>query len=395
MKTFIENVSILNMIHATPQSVAQLAGIDNAALVVVSPDSKPLLSQLSIGNLAMVLEVSEDTQLVTQNGKFELTRMTDQKRIALAVNGAMTVSPQLLPKEIQAFVAGGVVNGTLCASQQQMRALTDAGVTVNGKTIVYPDGAKPRSGRDPLTVGEAAALRMPAYLTHRVLIEEGVCQTLEAKGFPLYGADGAYLRPSDAEAFSRIWEGEGGITIIPQGYTMMESTQMIGRLNAAMLKDSRFFAGDLYLREDVTAQALSGLDALIVRGKVFMPEALSGELLRLLKNEPELIPYEGRLIKTDGIYAVESDDALEEDIALCVHGVLSVAPSVTPAALRRAVRLAYVDGLLRMSQAQQSALLPVLLGSFHMENAGQAEEEVSPPPNAPEHRIKNAMMYVL
>lgn len=395
MKTHLKNVVILNLLNATPEAAEQVARVDKAVLALVTPETKALLTRINIGSVMMTLEVPAGTKPLMVNGEHTLSGLSAEESIALVVNGQLILSEDLSPKAIQTAVAGGVINGVIYATREQMAALSSAGVMVNGSSFVYPEGTKLRLSKEPLTLEEASALKTPVFLARRVPIERGACDALAQRGLAIYGNRGAFIHESDAAAFFTLWQGEGPVAQIPDGYTLMRGNQTITRRSAPLLRDKRYIAGDLYLREDVDGASLSALKGLMVHGKLFMPEALLGPLLSVLDNEPELMPYVGTLLSIDGVHAITSEAELPPDgLAICVDGVLEIAPDIAPEALRSRITLLYVDGVVRMTPAQHMALLPALQGPFHIE---ASDRQDAPDDGSEEDMrvVENLVMYTL
>lgn len=395
MKTYIRNVAVLDMTHATEESIAQVEKVENVALVLISHETRHLLSRLTIENVASVKEVDAGAVPLEVNGSHTLSELPADRNTFLMVNGTLTVSADTKPEALSHGLSGGVINGTLCASESQMRAISGAGVSVNGSTYVYPDGAAPRPGAAALTAAEAAALQNPPFLMKQVMVEAGALQALAERGMPLYGVRGAYIYEKDAPTFFRVWKGSGNIVQVPDGFAMMQGSQTLGVHNALMLRGKRYINGDLLLREDVTETSLAGLDALCVSGRLLTPVALIGRLLAILRNEPELVPYEGKLINVDGKYNVTSAAMLGEGkVAINIDGRIAFDPSIDPEALRARITMLYVDGNLHATDAQHAALLPVLLGEYHLTTSGDHDQDDSRPAGE-FHLVDNAVMYVL
>jgi len=395
MKTYLKNVAVLNMLKATPENVGQIYKIGNAAIAFVSPLTKPLLAKMDVKNIASVVEVPENTRLLKANGEYTLSGIGADSPFFLTVNGKLTVDERMTAEEIRASVAGGMINGIVYATASQMLALSGAGISVNGSCVTYPDGTGLRRDQSPLTAAEAGALTHSLFLPACVRIEEGVCSVLREKGLALYGNKGAIIDASQAADFYSVWQGSGTVQQIPEGFTMMRSVPSIGKQNAPLLRGKRYYTGDLYLRKDFPAAALDALDGLIVTGKLFLPERLLIPILDKLECEPELIPYDGLLICINGVHdlTLDAHDG-NERLAYCVDGVLHVDPNIPPAQLRERISMIYINGLIDMTQAQQAALLPVLVGNYQLSDGKKAADEEEEIPEDV-HVIGNVAEFVL
>lgn len=396
MKTMIENVLILDLRKATRESIEQIERIENVAVAFVSPATKALLPLLVIENLASVVETGEDVETSVHNGEYTLSEVRTDAPVFLLVNGMLTIAPDLSPDAITKGLAGALVNGLVRANASQMAALTNVGLQINGSTMQYPDGSRLRGDHTPLEEAEVLAAQQPLYLARRTNVSSGAIRALAAQGLPLYGSKGAIIDAADAEAFFRVWQGSGDVIQVPTGFKAMYGTQTIGKREALLLRGKRYIVGDLMLRSDVRAAQLSGLEALSVTGRVFVPEGLLEFLLGVLDGEPELIPYEGELIMMSGVQTIGEDLSLLPDrTAVYIKGVLEISPSTSPEALKERVSLLYVEGVVRMSWAQQMALLPVLIDNGHVDVSDGKDGEEKPADRSNMQFIENATTFIL
>lgn len=370
MKTRIKNVAVLDMRNATEERVEQIECIENAALIITSPTSSALVPKMRIRNVASIVEVPDRAEVLTVNGVHTLTISDDMPPLFLMINGVLEVSPETAPEAISRQVVGGYINGKIIASASQLAALMAKGVNVNGKSLGYPDGARLRVTKDPLTAAEALAQKGPIYLGSRVRIEDGAVETLDAAGIVLYGDSGAIISQSAAEMFYRIWSGSGKVLTIPEGYALMEGDQQFDGLTVRRLRGKRFVDGDIVLTDAVTADALAGLESLMLTGRLFAPEAALDRVLDVLEGDPELFPYTGTLMRISGKETLSADiGMLPERVAIVVDGVLSIAPEASPEALRMRISLLFVGGVVTMTAAQQAALRAVTVSEGHVEIA--------------------------
>lgn len=397
MKTYIKNVAVLDMRNATPERVDQIERIDNVALILASTETAPLVARMNIGNMATVVEIPDGAELLMYNGNHTLSTVQG-KKVFLLVNGNLVVSDRDTAQEISTAVCGGMINGNVLGNEGQISALAASGVMINGNSNTYPDEARLRESRAPFTAFEAKGADTPLYLTRRVVIEAGASAVLAAGGLSLYGKRGAIIPAADAEAFFKVWRGEGNVLQVPDGFVLVEGTQDIRRAKAPLLRGKRYIVGDLILHEDVDMDSLRALSALAVTGKLFLPESLLAPMLDILQTEPELIPYTGTLMRPDGELTLTPDAVPAGRVALCVDGVITLSPDLTPEKLREAFSMVYLEGVLRMTQAQRAALLPVLLGDGEVEirsenEAPEDEEEDACPEGC--IVIANAAQFIL
>lgn len=402
MKTRFENLALLDMTTATPEAVEAIDSIGNAALVLVSTDTKPLLPKIKFDNLAMVIELPSGVRPSMHNGHYTMGAESMAAPFYFIVNGHMTVAPEVLPDDILAKMKGGMVNGHLLCSSSQLAAMEACGLKVNGKSTVYPDGAMLREGHEPLAMWEAESLTKPLFLTHSIVIEKGVLEVLAAKGMHLFGKDGAIVEKSDARDFHQIWKGSGSILYLPEGFSLHEGTLDVNPRNAYVVKGKRYVTKDLIIRETAPGDVLKNLQAIHIGGKVLVPTHMLPQLMEKLVNEPELLPYDGALIMIEGDYSLTSDILanLPPVISLYSIGVIHIDPAIPGETLKGRIAMLFNKGVVNMTPAQQGALYDVLIneGVVNHDEGGDEEEETKEEPaaiNPDLNVIDNTAYFVL
>lgn len=399
MKTYFDNIAMLDLRKASAETIENIGGIKNVAMLIVAPAAKLALTGVAMENVATVMEIPSEVQLAVHNGLYTMAAdAATGEAIYLMVNGIMTMDRDVTPEQIRGRLAGGMVNGKVIATEAQLAAVSTVGVRVNGVTVAYPEGMRLRDAKSPLTLDEARRLAESLFLMRGVRIERGVCQVLRDKGLVLGGNSGAVIEEGDADAFFAVWQGSGEVRRIPQGYTLMEGKQDIARGKALMLRGKRYIQGDLLLREDVRPEDVKGLEALMVTGELCLPMHLLDTVLALLRSEPELVPYEGTPLVIEGVQILSRDlQLLPEKVAIFANGVLDIDPGADPAALQARVTLLRMDGVLRATPPQQMALLPVLV--VNGEVTVPEEEPAEAPGTAGERAdavfIRNVAAYTL
>lgn len=397
MKTIVRDVVVLDARSASAQTLAEIEAVQGVVLLLLSERTAPLFSHVKCEDVVNLCVVPEDVNLVSTNGSVELAADRSGARRMLMVNGAVRVDPAMTPEEIRAQVVGGTVNGSVFCSASQLGALSAVGLQVNGSTQAYPDGWTLRAAEHPVTLEETAALAQGArlYLTRRVLLEAGTAQALRSKGVRLASAKGLLCFAQDAEALGGIYEGDlGSCLFVPDGYKIERDGLDVGQRTALRLRGRLYVLGGLTIREDVSADQLSKLEALRVKGRLLAPLSLMDALLERVEGDAEWLPYEGALVVSDGQMELTraSLSRMADKVALVNDGMLRIDPEIPPEELRARVTLLANDGMCVLTAEQRGALSDVIVGDGQFQEADGEKEEQKREPLPPDVRLLGDMV---
>lgn len=396
MKKIIRNVAALNLCGATAESLADIALIEGVAVVLVTPQVLPLMQHVEMRDVAAVREVPDDVRTLMFNGELLLTADQLAQPCYLVVNGRLRLDESMTPELIASMVSGGMVNGELIAGGKQQAALLHCGVQVNGKNTVIPEGFRLRESGAPITAQEAAGMTGGWMRTGKTILEPGAAKTLRQRDVKLTGTAGAVVPQEDAEDFYALWQGQGEITLL-EANTRYVADDLTLRGTDAMLKlrGERYVAGNLTLMDTVTPAHLAGMSRLWVTGTLMLPEALLDTVLPHLENEPELVPYQGKLLVDEEKMELGEAElsAYTQGVTLLVQGQLDLREDLAPEVLREKVRLLYNCGQVILNAEQQAALLPVTINQGHL-SLRKAETEKTQPQANPDECVLGDMAYL-
>lgn len=382
MKKIIRDVAALNLCGATAESLAEIAAIEDVALVLLTPRVRPLMQHIALREVAMVKEVPDSARMLMFNGELLLTADQMARDCVLMINGRLRLDESMTPELIASMVAGGMVNGELIAGEKQLAALLHCGVQVNGKNTVIPEGFRLRESDAPISVQEAAGMTGGWMRLGKVILEPGAAKMLREKGVKLAGTAGAVIPQEDAENFHALWQGQGEITLLDASVRYVPEDLTLRGADAVLkLRGDRYVAGDLTLTETVAPAHLAGLGRLWVTGTLMLPEALLDTVLPHLANEPELVPYQGKLLVDEGQMQLgEAELAVyDQGVTLLVQGRLELREDLAPQTLREKVRLIYNCGQVELNAEQQAALLPAAINQGHFSlRKPEAEQPARP-----------------
>ena len=239
-----------------------------------------------------------------------------------------------------------------------------------------------RGGREPVVFSKDVSQHLRALLMAQSCGEE-LAGLLE-------------LTQEDAEDFYALWQGQGQITLL-EANTRYVADDLTLRGTDAMLKlrGERYVAGNLTLMDTVTPAHLAGMGRLWVTGTLMLPEALLDTVLPRLANEPELVPYQGKLLVDEEKMELGEAElsAYTQGVTLLVQGQLDLREDLAPEVLREKVRLLYNCGQVILNAEQQAALLPVTINQGYL-SLRKAETEKTQPQANPDECVLGDMAYL-
>ena len=388
MKKIIRDVAALNLCGATAESLAEISAIEDVALVLLTPRVRPLMQHIAMRDVAMVKEVPDGVRLLMHNGDLRFTADQLVRPCFLLVNGRLRL--------VASMVVGGMINGELIAGEKQLAALVQCGVQVNGRNTVMPEGFRLRESGAPISVQEAAGMTGGWMCLGKLILESGAAKMLRQRDARLAGTAGAVVPQEDAEDFYALWQGQGEIILLEANTRYVAEDLMLRGADAALrLRGDRYVAGDLTLMDTVTPAHLAGMGRLWVTGTLMLPEALLDTVLPHLENEPELVPYQGKLLVDEEKMELGEAElsAYTQGVTLLVQGQLDLREDLAPEVLREKVRLLYNCGQVILNAEQQAALLPVTINQGHL-SLRKAETEKTQPQANPDECVLGDMAYL-
>ena len=253
----------------------------NCGVMFTNSNAKGVISKLPfVLNCGKVLEVEGNVDLRTINGSCEIksSDAVPASQYYMVVNGSLSIGPDT--QEQLAQCVGMTVNGSLTCPESIYSMLK--GVSINGTTICYPDGAivlKRNAVIDKLFVLRA---KNRLYWSSRRMImvdSELDVEKLKEKG-ATFSAKEAIISQSKVEALVDLIDDKTDLIVVPDGTTVVTDDV---KLDEDAL---RRYGNRLYVIGDVTvpeaAGALAQLQYLNIRGDVKVPREYKETLLQVL-----------------------------------------------------------------------------------------------------------------
>ncbi len=351
------NAGVCDVSRVTEKTLEAYSHITvNAARLVTSQKARELLSAIHFtANVGDTLEAVEGSVLQVQNGAYTITAgPAPNPKVVLMVNGMLTVEQGA--QEALGGYAAIAVNGKALYPRSLSGAL--AGMTVNGKSEAYPDGAVLL--KSPAVIDQVFALRAKDSLYYSsgtlVMVDEALNAAALANKGARFQAKRAIIREQLVEQAMPLLDEQTDIVIVKQGYAYLQGDQVVSEQLVRRHGQQLFVDGDLSINHNAL-EALSQIRGLHVTGQVMLPENLLDAFMGLDAVYKSLFTIRGHLI-ADKVATV-ADAAL---MKLYPQGVtfhhcvnITVDPALSPEEIRQRLRfIACVQ--IRCAPAQQSAV---------------------------------------
>jgi len=253
----------------------------NCAMVLTSPNAKAMMNKLPFTlNCANVLEVDGAVDMRTINGSCEIKSgdAVSAGKYYMIVNGALTIGPDTQQQLAQCV--GMTINGSLTCPESIYTLLK--GVSVNGATVCYPDGAivlKRNAVIDKLFVLRA---KNSLYWSGRrmIMVDSGLdADKLKAKGVT-FSTGEVIISQSKVESFIDIIDERAEIIIVPDDTAVVLDDITLDADTLRRYGRQLYVIGDVTVPDD--ADILDELKYLNIRGDVKVPRDLKEKLLAVL-----------------------------------------------------------------------------------------------------------------
>lgn len=271
----------------------------NCAMVLTNPNAKAVMNKLPLVlNCANVLEIEGDVDLRTVNGSSEIKQSdaVPGSKYYMMVNGSLTIGPNTQAQLAQCV--GMSINGSLTCPESIYASLS--GVTVNGSTTSYPDGAilLKRSA----VIDKLFALRAKSSLywssRRMIMVDPQLdAEKLRSKGVT-FSTKEVIISQSNVEPLIDLIDEKAEIIIVPDGTAVVLDDITLNEDALRRYGKQLYVIGDVTVAED--ADALDEIKYLNIRGDVTVPQAHKEKLLRVLteiSGEVEITKPKGAVLE--------------------------------------------------------------------------------------------------
>ena len=253
----------------------------NCALVLTNPNGKAVMNKLPITmNCANVLEVEENVEVRTINGSSEIRSgdVVPASKYYMMVNGALTIGPDTQAQLAQCV--GMTINGSLTCPESIYALLN--GVSVNGSTTCYPDGAIVLKRNAVIDKLFALRAKNSLYWSSRRMImvdPELDAEKLQTKGVT-FSAKEVIISQSKVESLIDMIDERAEIIIVPDGTAVVLDDITLDEDTLRRYGKRLYVIGDVTVPQD--ADALDELKYLNIRGDAKVPQEHKDNLLAVL-----------------------------------------------------------------------------------------------------------------
>ena len=302
----------------------------NASAILVSKESKELLSRYPVTmSAADVMELSEDAEVIIQNGSYEISEGTIMSKPSiLLVNGSLTIGKNS-EKALKSFISIKV-NGSVSYPSDLQNQLPP--ISVNGSTNTYPSDAiclKDRIVLDKAFLYKAKEARY--YVEDKVVIADEALDvaSLAAKGSSFITKT-AIIPETLLENAVQLFEDDTDIIEIPAGYRYVQGGKL-DNLTVNQNGSKLFVDGDLMITSE-SEKALSKLTDIKVNGAIYIFDKLMDMLLTIHANYNELKQIRGNIIADKGMLSISKHtlEGMNDGVTIIDCGMVQIHEDVTP-----------------------------------------------------------------
>ncbi len=384
----IGNVGVLDLRTATEDTIAGIKRLSNVGTVLYSPETKFLLTRISMGNVGSTIEAPADARLLSGKVVFNRDYFKDQPEpLHLLVAGKVVIEPEVEAEDIEKGLGTLHVMGQILCPEHLSGAIQAKLRTMQGKLQTYEGSLRLVLGDLILDEHSLPALEDEAQraVIGEVRIPRVVDNDLLARKIKKLHLIGSVLcHEENAEVlFSRLEEKTGMAekTIIPAGFELVDEPLVIDAAALGALPGRKLYCTSrVQIEQDVEPKALNqAIEKLIIKDMLLYPKSFGEVMARKCElASTQAIAYEGELWLVEGEEELVPSrfEYLEGKATLVVGGVLNIDPEVEPKVLAERLTKVHNKGVIKCTRAQMGAIQARLgLKKGVLEDSEKEEEE--------------------
>ncbi len=368
--TLIGNVGILDIRHASRESIDSIERVGNVGRLLYSRESADALTRITrvMGNLGSTLEASADAEV--HQGQTEFTRDYFSNRespLQLIALGRVVVSKDLSSQEIESGLSDLWITGNLICPDHLLGAVASKTRHLAGKTITYSEDDRLAIGNVTMDENFLQAAENDTKLAvvgnlHMPDVVPG--ELLKQKLTRLSVTGKLLMREENAHDILQRLASEQNITeiaTIPSGHLLIDADVTLDSALLASLPSRKIYcARKLQIDPGLDEAALNeGLESLYCDDMILCPAGLA-DTVRSKCADPatRIVTYEGELWSISSVMELAASrfEYLEGKAALFVTGVLEISPDIAPSVLAERLSVIHNTGVISCSQEQLGAL---------------------------------------
>ena len=364
----IGNVNFLNLVNATPESVAGIRHIENINVAVYTPATVALLHQMNPNNVNATIEIPSGANMVMKTGQMQVNAdffKNVKRKIYLFVTGQLIIEPGVPMEEIDKGLAGIAVTGQFFCPEDLMGAFNTLPNTIIGQSVTYPPFKRFIKGDlrfepeflNGLTDGTEICV-LGDLLAPKVLSNE----LLERKIGRIFVSGDVICHAENAQALhSKLYKSSGNFETVPTGYVWVEKPLVLDGDTLDYLPGKQLFCKELVcIGREVDPSALDqNVESLIAKDLLLSPAALKpvvAKKCRLFDTRAIFYTDELWLVQDEQTWQAWRFDNLPGTATLVVTGELTIDADIAPAVLSERISKIHNFGQIRCAPEQRAAI---------------------------------------
>jgi len=371
-KRTIGSVNVLDLRRATEASIAGIARIGNANVVVYSRETAGLLTRIDIGNANAMIEIPSEVNVETVTGqaviKGDYFKDQEEQLFLLGV-GQVIIGPDVPAKEMTRRLAGLVVVGQLVCPENLAGIVQSKTRSVTGQTQTYPPfddvalGSLVLNERGLQAMDDGSQLAVIGSLRIPEVVPNDLISRKLSK---LHVAGSILCYEENANTIREILtDPSAKVVAIPSGFKLVDRPLDLDRSLLESIPPSKLYCRErVVVRTDVDPSLLDEkLEELSCEELALAPRGLKEVLSRKCNLlQTEVVFYDGDLLLYDGEDVLRKTrfDHMSEKATIFVEGEVTIEPDVTGDLLTERIAKVHNRGVIRCSPDQLGAIEALL-----------------------------------
>ena len=258
---YIGNVNILDLRKATAESVAEIAGIGNANIVIYAPETAGLMAKLQFGNLNTSVELAADRQLDFKFGQTTLGRSYFEGLkvpVVPLVFGQLMIEPDVTLEMIEKGLPAWMLFGELVCPDGLLGVVQSRALRLMGQARGYPvfnkickeslriDADYLNALEDGTELTVLGSLSFPEVLPDGLLAQK-LHQVFAQKDVLCHAENAGFIK-------AHLAQGSGSVTVIPAGFEWVEKPLILDATLLEVLTARKLYCKErIQIESDVTS----------------------------------------------------------------------------------------------------------------------------------------------
>jgi hypothetical protein len=306
------NIGTLDLRSATEETIAPIERIGNVGMILVTPETKPLLATIAAGNIGRVLEVPKTCRLI--QGEFQLDHAFFEHAHSLSfiITGILNIADDVTIADLAKIEYLSILGTAICSDglASALRAYADS---IEGMIIPISSGESTRIsvGRVVLNAVELATL--PVGVEMVIIGELEMTDDIQLDALDRIASINLVGSLTIREEYYRVLgeritrTKEARATIIPEGSLIADQSLTVNEHVLKKLPAKTLYAMNrLFFPATLSPEFLAEHVNLIVAAEtVTCPATLYELLLGILRPpHPPIITYK------EGVFVVEQEQSM-------------------------------------------------------------------------------------